>query len=97
MRDDGQPSTRVRIDEFGHGRERALREFPQVLATSGPHIEIPSLEAPQGIAGRALDLVARQALPVAEVEFAQPRGRLRRKIPRFPEDRGGLGCAAEIA
>ena len=97
MRDDGQPSTRVRVDQFGHGREGALLEFSQVLAPSGPDVEIPSFEAPQDIAGRALDLVARQALPVAEVEFAQPRIQLRPKAARLPENRGGLHCAAEIA
>ena len=97
MRDDGQPSTRVRVDEFGHDREGALLDLSQVLTATGPHFEVPSIEAPQGIAGRALDLVARQALPVADVEFAQLRVPLRPKTPRLPEDRGGLGCASKIA
>ena len=79
MRDDRQPSTRVRVDEFGHDREGALLDLPQVLATSGPHVEIPSVETPQRISGLALDLVAGQALPVAEVEFAQPRIQFRPK------------------
>jgi hypothetical protein len=97
MRDHGQPSTRVRADEFTYDGKRALLDLSQILATSGSHFGIPSFEEPQCIAGRALDLGARQALPVTEVEFAQPRVQLRTKTPGFPEDRRGLHCAAKIA
>jgi hypothetical protein len=46
MRDDGQPLTRVRVDEFGHDRDGALLDLSQVLAASRPHVEIPVIEAP---------------------------------------------------
>jgi len=97
VRDDGQPSPRVRADEFTYDGKRALLDLSQILATSGSHFGIPSVEAPQCIAGRALDLGARQALPVAEVEFAQPRVQLSAKAPGFSENRRGLHCAEKIA
>jgi hypothetical protein len=96
VRDDGQPSTRVCVDEFAHGRVRALQHLSQVLAASGPHVEIPVVEAPQDSAGRALDLPARQTRPIADIEFAQPRVQQRPKSPRFREDRGSFRCTAEI-
>jgi len=97
VRDDGQPSTRVCVDEFAHGRLRALRHLSQVLAASGPHVEIPVVEAPQDISSRAFDLAARQTLPIADIEFAQLRVQQRPKPSRFREGRGGIRCAAEIA
>jgi len=97
VRDDGQAPTRVRVDELGHGQPRALLDLSQAFTTAGAHVEIPGVEALQHIAGRARDLVARQALPVAEVEFAPLRVQLGSETPRLPEDRGRLRGAAQIA
>jgi len=60
-------------------------------------IEIPGVEAPQGVTARTFDLIARQTFPFADVEFAQQRIQLGTKVVRFSNDRGGLDRATEIA
>jgi hypothetical protein len=47
-----------------------LLQLSQVFTGTGPNIEIPGVEAPQGVTDRTFDLVARQAFPFADVEFA---------------------------
>jgi hypothetical protein len=97
VRDDSQPAAWVRADQFIHIRMGTLRQLSQVFTGTGPNIEIPGVEAPQGVTARTFDLIARQTFPFADVEFAQPRIQLGTKVVRFPDDRGGLDRATEIA
>jgi len=97
VRDDSQPAARVRADQFIHDRMGTLRQLSQVFTRTGPNIEIPGVEAPQGVTARTFDLIARQTFPFADVEFAQPRIQLGTKVVRFSNDRGGLDRATEIA
>jgi len=97
VRDDSQSSAGVRTDQFIHDRMGTLLQLSQILAGAGPNVETPSVEAPQGITARTFDLVARQAFPFADVEFAQSRVQLRAKVVRFPDDRGSFNRATEIA